>query len=148
MKVQMMVRKITAVITVYIYMMCNTPIWALSNNQNSPGKAVVETIELLVKQSEGGTVSLGGASIEIPPGALKEDTVISITKLTKIADTGDGLYNVTAGGKGYKFGPSGLRFLKEVTIKLPYSSYIGGGEGVLDDIQRQLEGCITTSSSF
>ena len=135
MKVQMMVRKITAVITVYIYMMCNTPIWALSNNQNSPGKAVVETIELLVKQSEGGTVSLGEASIEIPPGALKEDTVISITKLTKIADTGDGLYNVTAGGKGYKFGPSGLRFLKEVTIKLPYSSYIGGGEGVLDDMQ-------------
>lgn len=135
MRTKVIVRKIIAGITACVYMSLNAPLWAMANNSDSFGKQSEKTVELLVSRADGGIVTLDTVSIEIPPGALQEDTVISITRLDKTADTGEGLYNVTAGGKGYKFGPAGLRFLKDVTIKLPYSSFIGGGEGVLEDMQ-------------
>ena len=51
-----------------------------------------EKSEVLISAEEGGIVTLGDASIEIPEGALKEDTKISITRLCKVAKPG------TAGG--------------------------------------------------
>ena len=64
-----------------------------------------EKSEALISAEKGGTVTLGEASIEIPAGALKEDTAISITRLYKVEDTGESLYNATAKSGGYRFLP-------------------------------------------
>ncbi|ULQ58608.1 hypothetical protein K7I13_08515 [Brucepastera parasyntrophica] len=88
-----------------------------------------------IRAEAGGTVSLSGARIVIPAGALEEDTVIRITKLRETADTGESMINVTSGGGGYRFEPAGTQFLKEVTIELPYDVKLNGKEGSLDDVR-------------
>lgn len=79
-----------------------------------------EKSEVLISAKKGGIVTLGDASIEIPEGALKEDTKISITRIHKVEDTGESLCNATAHPGGYRFLPAGTKFEKDVTITLPY----------------------------
>ncbi|ULQ59043.1 hypothetical protein K7I13_11040 [Brucepastera parasyntrophica] len=88
-----------------------------------------------ISAEAGGTVSLSGARIVIPAGALEEDTLIRITKLRETADTGESMINVTSGGGGYRFEPAGTQFLKEVTIELPYDVKLNGKEGSLEDVR-------------
>ncbi len=72
----------------------------------------------LISAEEGGEVRLGRASIVIPPGALLEDTEISITRLKRVHDTGENIDNATASGGGYRFLPAGQQFQKEVSITI------------------------------
>ena len=63
-----------------------------------------------ISAAEGGTVSLGGYRVEIPAGALAEDTFITIDLPTRLPEAG---YVVA------EFGPSGTRFAEPVQITLP-----------------------------
>jgi hypothetical protein len=74
----------------------------------------------MIRAGEGGTVRLGSAEIEIPPGALARDTEIRITRLWVTEDTGDGIKNVTSGGGGYRFEPAGTKFAVPATIRMGY----------------------------
>lgn len=86
-------------------------------NKGAYAKAAEEQSEsVLITALEGGFVELGGARIDIPSGALAKDTQISIKRLVRTQETGDGLYNVTSGGGAYRFEPAGLQFLKEVQV--------------------------------
>ncbi|MCL2720919.1 MAG: hypothetical protein FWD47_06220, partial [Treponema sp.] len=60
----------------------------------------------LITASEGGVVELEEARIIIPPGALEEDTQISITRLFSTQDTEEGIKNATVAGGGYRFLPA------------------------------------------
>jgi len=71
----------------------------------------------------GGTVELGdGTKIVIPADALEEEVLISIEMISPddLPAFVDTAY-LTATGVGRAFGPSGLNFLKPVTIIVPYS---------------------------
>ena len=93
-----------------------------------------EKEEVMISAKDGGRVTLGEASIEIPEGALEKDTAISITRLNKVSDTGDSLYNATAKSGGYRFLPAGTKFLKDVTITLPYSKELNAKEQALSEL--------------
>ncbi len=93
-----------------------------------------ETVEELITVEKGGTITLGEASIEIPEGALKEDTRISITKLAKVAETGESLYNAIPSSGGYRFLPAGTQFQKEVTVTLPYNPALNSKPQSLDEL--------------
>lgn len=93
-----------------------------------------EKAEVFIKADVGGTVTLGDASIEIPEGALKEDTTISITRLKKVEDTGESLYNAIPKFGGYRFLPAGTKFEKDVTITLPYSAELNSKPQSLDEL--------------
>ena len=96
--------------------------------------ATEEKTEVLISAKTGGTVVLGEASIEIPEGALKEDTKISITRIKKVEDTGESLYNAIPNAGGYRFLPAGTKFDKEVTITLPYSADLNGKSQSLEEL--------------
>ena len=119
-------KRIAAVIMTASYISVISPITLLAetatNNADIKGTVSVkeEKSEVLISAEEGGTVVLGEASIEIPEGALKKDTRISITRLYKVEDTGESLCNATAHPGGYRFLPAGTKFEKDVTITLPY----------------------------
>ena len=119
-------KRIAAVIMTASYISVISPITLLAetatNNADIKGTVSVkeEKSEVLISAEEGGTVVLGEASIEIPEGALKKDTRISITCLYKVEDTGESLCNATAHPGGYRFLPAGTKFEKDVTITLPY----------------------------
>ena len=119
-------KRIAAVIMTASYISVISPISLLAetaiNNADIKGTVSVkeEKSEVLISAEEGGTVVLGEASIEIPEGALKKDTRISITRLYKVEDTGESLCNATAHPGGYRFLPAGTKFEKDVTITLPY----------------------------
>ena len=93
-----------------------------------------EKAEAVISAKNGGVVSLGGASIEIPEGALKKDTKISITRLAKVADTGESLYNAVPKFGGYRFLPAGTKFEKEVTITLPYNKELNAKPQSLEEM--------------
>ena len=90
-----------------------------------------EKASVLINAKSGGKVTLGGASVEIPAGALEKDTEISITRLSSVAETGEGLENVTVGGGGYRFLPAGTKFKIDAVISLPYD--ISVQDGALED---------------
>ncbi len=66
----------------------------------------------------GGTLALddGTASVDIPAGALSKDTTIAI-KLNSAAPAPSGVKEV---GSPYTFTPDGLKFMKPVTVTLPF----------------------------
>ena len=119
-------KRIAAVIMTASYISVISPITLLAetaiNNADIKGTVSVkeEKSEVLISAEEGGTVVLGEASVEIPEGALKKDTRISITRIHKVEDTGESLCNATAHPGGYRFLPAGTKFEKDVTITLPY----------------------------
>jgi len=83
---------------------------------------------------EGGTLRLGKAGVEIPPGALSADTFISICGLSEIQSLGDGLSNATDRAAGFRFEPHGLRFLRPVRIRLPFDRSLLGSRAALENL--------------
>lgn len=92
-----------------------------------------EKAEVLITAKEGGTVVLGQASVVIPPEALSVDTVISITRIEEIEETGDSISNATDSYGGYRFLPAGTKFNKEVIVSIPYKPELNGKTQVLND---------------
>jgi RHS repeat-associated protein len=88
----------------------------------------------LIKASAGGCIVLGDAEIDIPAGALDHDTEISITRLVRVAGTGDELQNVTAGSGGYRFLPAGTKFKTDVTVKLPYDPSLNSKKAAFETL--------------
>ncbi|MCQ2589748.1 MAG: hypothetical protein MJ179_04915, partial [Treponema sp.] len=89
--------------------------------------------QLLVTSEKGGVLQLEDAGISIPPGALKKDTVISITRLETVNDLGESISNATLYEGGYRFLPAGTKFEKEVVISLPYDPVLNSKPLVLND---------------
>ncbi|MCH7662395.1 MAG: hypothetical protein IH859_00825 [Chloroflexi bacterium] len=78
---------------------------------------------VLVSAQTGGTVTSddGSLSLEIPPGAISEDTTISIT-LTALDDLPDDLRDAPGADLGYRLEPDGLIFSQPVTVSLAIDS--------------------------
>ena len=88
-------------------------VWSCSSDEHgtTPGGGV---------GPEGGTLELaGGATIELPPGAVPEGVKVTAAIVEAAAAPPSGLQ---VSGKVYAFLPHGTRFAKPVTIKIPASS--------------------------
>jgi hypothetical protein len=64
----------------------------------------------------GGTVTIKGVKVEIPPGALAQDTPITIEKTSDKAPKGLKAYSPL-----FKFGPDGQQFSMLVTISIDFT---------------------------
>ena len=135
-------RKIVAAVMAVLYLAASSPVAAFAEELNAVSKPVPRAVsvsneeksEVLISAKTGGIVTLGDASIEIPEGALKEDTRISITRLSNVSDTGESLYNATAESGGYRFLPAGTKFEKDVVITLPYSAELNAKPQSLEEL--------------
>ncbi|MEW5741577.1 MAG: hypothetical protein AB1938_21850 [Myxococcota bacterium] len=77
----------------------------------------------------GGTVSdRGGASVEIPRGALAEDTLIEVQTLTDAAQLSRPARPLLTFGSGARLLPTGTRFAVPVTLKLPPAGHAAGAQ--------------------
>jgi RHS repeat-associated protein len=90
--------------------------------------------ERRIDPAVGGIVALDGVSVELPAGALKESTRISIQRLSAVEALGDGIANVTAGAQGYRFEPRGTAFAKPVTIRVPFDRRLLASEAGLSNL--------------
>ena len=133
-------KRVAAAVMLAAYVSVLTPFQLVAEAvpaEAKPGTAVPareEKSEVLISARDGGKVVLGEASIEIPEGALKEDTKISITRLHAVEDTGESLYNAIPMAGGYRFLPAGTKFEKDVTITLPYSAELNSKPQSLDEL--------------
>jgi hypothetical protein len=79
---------------------------------DTPPPTADVTVDIVA--AAGGTVVLGDATLEVPPGALAADTTITVSALAAAslpeADT--------ISGDGYDFGPDGLQFLIPATLAI------------------------------
>ncbi|HET7505672.1 MAG TPA: SpvB/TcaC N-terminal domain-containing protein [Kofleriaceae bacterium] len=75
----------------------------------------------MVAAGEARTLSFGGATLEIPAGAIDRDVRITIRPLApdQVRPMDDLMENVIAGKRGYRFGPLGMVFKKPVKLTLP-----------------------------
>lgn len=76
----------------------------------------------VVTPEAGGVLEFGGATLEIPPGAVKDATLVTIRPLAKedVAPLGRGMTNTSPAEGGFRFGPHGIQFEKPIKITLPY----------------------------
>jgi len=76
----------------------------------------------MVKPGEGKIINLGNVTLEIPAGAVDEDTTIRIIPLSKdeLPALNPGMVNVTYPAAGYRFLPHGL-FNKNITLRFNYA---------------------------
>ncbi|MEO6000540.1 MAG: SpvB/TcaC N-terminal domain-containing protein [Chitinophagaceae bacterium] len=67
-------------------------------------------------------ISLLGAKLYLPAGAITSPALISITALptADVPALDQGMVNVTAGSEGYRFLPHGSHFAKAVSVSLAY----------------------------
>jgi hypothetical protein len=68
----------------------------------------------------GGSITLAGAELTIPPGALSAPTQITITETTDVGPAGYTRYSPV-----YRFEPDGTSFSQPLTIRLPYTGDAG-----------------------
>ena len=76
--------------------------------------------EKMISAAEGGSVEVAGYRVDIPAGALAEDTRITIDLPTGLL----GNYLVA------EFGPHGTQFSKPVTLTLPLNGVLFGGRAL------------------
>ena len=127
----------SVMLSIFVLSICPFPAYAqypVEKNLVSARTIEEEKSEVLISAQNGGKVTLGEASIEIPEGALKKDTKISITRLAKVEDTGESLFNAIPKAGGYRFLPAGTKFEKDVTITLPYSEKLNSKPQSLEDL--------------
>ena len=60
--------------------------------------------------------------LEIPEGAVTEPVTITIEELADTEELNPGMSNMTAGARGYRFKPDGMKFEKDITVTLPYDT--------------------------
>lgn len=109
--------RVISAIVVVIYISALNPMYIFAEDIGEEKKYISniekeEKSSVFIRAKEGGRVVLGEASIEIPEGALNEDTEISIRRLRKVADTGESLYNAIPQSGGYRFLPAGTKLRK------------------------------------
>ncbi|HLZ86385.1 MAG TPA: SpvB/TcaC N-terminal domain-containing protein, partial [Puia sp.] len=77
-----------------------------------------------LQQGQSAILVAGGASINIPRGALRTDAMVSVTALRTIdlPAMDQAMVNVTAGGGGYRFLPHGTKFAHDAKLSLGYDS--------------------------
>lgn len=68
------------------------------------------------------TLSLRGARLEIPEGAVDRKVKLTLRSLAtdELPALDEGMTNVTPGRGGFRFGPHGQKFKKPLAITLPY----------------------------
>jgi hypothetical protein len=77
---------------------------------------------------EGGTIALvGGASLEIPAGALAAPTLIKVTAPTDQSDSSSIIQ--------YKLEPSGLRFSAPAVLRVPLAAPVADAKGYVKALQ-------------
>ncbi len=76
----------------------------------------------VVHAGEAKTLAFGGTRLEIPAGAVSEDTRITVRPLApgQVPAMGSTMANLSPDGRAYRFGPHGLKFKKPVKITLPF----------------------------
>lgn len=83
-----------------------------------------QTMQRRYLKNDDAVLEAGGAKLEIPAGALKEDQTISLTVLNpgELPPLDQDLVNVTPGEGGFRCLPHGTTFLRDVRFTVPYDS--------------------------
>ena len=102
------------------------------------GEETGNGLQTRVIAAQGGTVTAGGATLTIPPGALSQDTTITVT----ITSPGSSLPDSsTIRGSVFDLGPDGTTFITPATLTLPMDATPAANEraviSFLDPIANQ-----------
>ena len=94
--------------------------------------------------ADGGTLSLGVSSLEVPPGALAEDTTLTVA----LVDV-DGLTDAgSVVGQAFDYGPDGLQFLSPATLVVDADAPADGQALVLSWYDEQAGAWVDLPTTF
>ncbi|MCW8965543.1 MAG: hypothetical protein OQK82_02485, partial [Candidatus Pacearchaeota archaeon] len=82
----------------------------------------------------GAIIAYENIILDIPAGAVSELGEITIEKLDKTASLPGTFTNATAGAAGYRFGPHGMVFNKDIKVCLPFAPEIAESEAALSNL--------------
>jgi hypothetical protein len=92
----------------------------LSTSKSGDGPATTQSASATISAQNGGTVSNGRVSLDFPPGALNQDTQITIEMLND-------------GTVGVELSPHGIQFNKPVTMSVDLRGTTAEGQGDMVD---------------
>jgi hypothetical protein len=75
-----------------------------------------------------------GVSLFLPAGSVKKPTKITIEKLSRINILPGTMRNSTAGAAGFRFGPHGTVFQRDIFLSLPYSPEMVNSKTALSNL--------------
>ena len=82
----------------------------------------------------GATIEYENVILDIPAGAVREPTDITIENLSAVHPLPVTFSNVTDGAAGYRFGPHGMMFSKDIKVCLPFAPKIAESETALSNL--------------
>ncbi len=95
-----------------------------NSDNGSPAAMTPTVVSQMVTATGGGVVTAGGAELDVPPGALAEDTTITVTESSK---SGEPMADAIAGDI-YDFGPEGTTFAQPVQLSISFDGSIPDGK--------------------
>jgi len=93
-------------------------------SRDGEGESDEDSAELDAGADTAKSLGIGKARLELTPGALRGKVKLTMRRLgaDELPAMDAGMTNVTPGGRGFRFGPHGLRFDKAVELSLPYDT--------------------------
>jgi hypothetical protein len=143
-------RNITTHLTLTLYLLSlGTPLWSQSIHPKHPLPIInTQSHNLFISPNSKEPVFsypltpdiphkivYQGVTLNIPAGAVEEDTIITIEKLSQVSRVNEGIKNVTSRAAGYRFGPHPFHFKKNISVTISYDDKVNQSNTTLSDLK-------------
>jgi hypothetical protein len=143
-------RNITTHLTLTLYLLSlGTPLWSQSIHPKHPLPIInTQSHNLFISPNSKEPVFsypltpdiphkivYQGVTLNIPAGAVEEDTIITIEKLSQVSRVNEGIKNVTSRVAGYRFGPHPFHFKKNISVTISYDDKVNQSNTTLSDLK-------------
>jgi hypothetical protein len=122
-------KRIVALIALQSFLIANSPAALMAttdtksiHKQKDVIIKVVSSHSDIAEPTTDTIIISGDVRLEIPAGAVDIPTKITVQELSNVEALNQGMYNITAGAKGYRFLPHGIQFSTDIKITIPYDT--------------------------
>ncbi len=131
----MMLRRMTALIVIESLLLSFAPLPLAAEPELPLAAAAAEWMRSMIARPDaGGVLELAGLRLEVPAGAVRKPTTITVTRLPATERLGDGMANATAGTAAWRFEPHGVRFARAVRVTMPFERGVLASEPALSNL--------------
>ncbi|MBN2836902.1 MAG: hypothetical protein JXR48_18245, partial [Candidatus Delongbacteria bacterium] len=120
------------------------PVYAVNNDITSVNQQNIQLVDKTAEKDEvfsrvitptdSARLEYMGVILDIPKGAVDQVLSITIEKLNSIEMLPGTMTNSTGGAIGYRFGPHGTQFKKDILVSLPFDKAIAESETALSNL--------------
>jgi hypothetical protein len=131
------IRKNSVLVLWIFYILNFIPFLLIADNMDAVNDLPDYPLDIYLQKIVPDTTSIleyDGIKLVIPPGAIDREVTIEIIKLKSTFPIKDTIANVTEGAVVYRFGPSGIRFNRNIKVSIPFNKTLLDSETALSNL--------------